>query len=82
MHAPKSSSLVHVHADILEHMVPHEAQVEEPAADDAAAVPRLFEELEEALWHPEPEAPEAPEAWALADTDEVLHPVAGIELDA
>lgn len=82
---------VFVHADHIREVDAHKThvQVEEPAADDAAAIPSLFEALEEALWRgAEAEAEEAtPRVGREAllgpglDVDEVLHPVAGIELD-
>jgi hypothetical protein len=84
MKAVKAVNLVHVHADALTHaaLAGGQGQILEPGRDDAAAVPRLFEDLEAQLWGGPLTPAEAEDLVAGADVNEVLHPVLGIELDA
>ena len=80
----KACNLVHVHAEALTHddLFRGHVQILEPSADDAAAMPRLFEALEAQLWGAWDVPPQTEQAIAGVDADEVLHPVSGIELDA
>lgn len=75
--ANKSLSLVHIHAEALthDHLLQGPVQIDEPNPDDAAVVPEAFEDLEAQLWC------RRPASLPAADAAEVLHPVAGIELD-
>jgi len=84
MSGMKMAKLVHVHADAIAHhgQLTGPAQILRPRADDAAAVPQLFEDLEAQLWGAPHNLAEAEDLVAGTDATEVLHPCLGIELDA
>ena len=80
----KSVSKVFVHADALAHDIhgTTDGLVPEPAYDDNALEPGMFERLEAALWQAHDELDSDDVAAVVADADEVLLPVIGVEFDA
>jgi hypothetical protein len=76
MFSNKPMPLVYVHADALAH------EEESPVAEDAATTPETFEKLEAELWQPHTQDDHNDVNAVVADVDEVLYPVEGIELDA